>query len=233
MPANLLEDETMYLFLKRAFDIGVAGFACLLLLPLLIPVAIALRMTSEGEVFYLQERVGHKNRRFHIYKFATMLKNAPNMAGGIITTRNDPRLTTLGGILRKTKINELPQLLNIVFGHMSLVGPRPVMPQSFDAYPDEVQRVIYDAKPGLTGIGSIIFRDEEEIITAVRDAGGDVWSFYKDTIYPYKGQVELWYQDKRSFLLDLKLIFLTAWAILFPESRLHEKWFPDLPKRTF
>lgn len=139
----------------------------------------------------------------------------------------------MGGFLRKSKINELPQLINILVGHMSIVGPRPVMPKSFEAYPEEVQEVIYNVKPGLTGIGSIIFRDEEVLITKVRDEGGDVWDFYTNQIYPFKGSLEQWYQENISFGTDLKLILLTAHAIVQPDSQLVYKWFKDLPKRAF
>jgi lipopolysaccharide/colanic/teichoic acid biosynthesis glycosyltransferase len=139
----------------------------------------------------------------------------------------------MGGFLRKSKINELPQLFNILLGHMSIIGPRPVMRVSFESYPENIQKVIYDVKPGLSGIGSIIFRDEEEIITKIENDGGDIWDFYKVTIYPFKGSLELWYQKKKSLFLDLKLIFLTLWVIVFPNSRIYEKWFKDLPKRSF
>ena len=162
-----------------------------------------------------------------------MLKDSPNMAGGLITTKKDPRLTPLGGFLRTSKINELPQLLNILFGDMSVVGPRPVMQKSFAAYPKEVQEVIYNVKPGLTGIGSIIFRDEETLITDVRDKGGDTWDFYQHKIYPFKGEVEKWYQTHQSFYVDFMCIFLTAWVILFPNSQLIYTIFPSLPKRPF
>lgn len=194
---------------------------------------IGLKLTGEGYIFYKQERVGFKNKHFYILKFATMLKDSPNMAGGVITTKKDPRITPMGGFLRKSKINELPQLFNIFLGHMSVVGPRPVMPISFNAYPEHVQEVIYNVKPGLTGIGSIIFRDEEELITQVKNSGGDTWDFYKNKIYPFKGKVEEWYQGKQSFWTDLKLILLTAWVIVKPDSELTYKWFDDLPKRTF
>ena len=139
----------------------------------------------------------------------------------------------MGGFLRKSKINELPQLFNIFLGHMSVIGPRPVMRISFESYPENIQKVIYNVKPGLSGIGSIIFRDEEDIITKVKTDGGDALDFYKNTIYPFKGCLELWYQKKKSFILDLQLIFLTIWVILFPSSKLYEKWFKDLPKRNF
>ena len=223
----------MYYLLKRTFDILSSGIAILILSPLLIPVFIGLKLTGEGYIFYKQERIGYKNKTFLIWKFATMLKDSANMSGGIITTKKDPRITLMGGFLRKSKINELPQLFNIFFGHMSVVGPRPVMKVSFEAYPDEIQKVIYNVKPGLTGIGSIIFRDEEELITEAKKNGDDIWKFYKGKIYPLKGELEIWYQNHKSFFLDIKLIFLTAWVILVPNSKVYEKWFKDLPKRSF
>lgn len=223
----------MYWLIKRFFDILASLLALVVLSPLLIPITIGLKLTGEGYIWYFQERVGFKNKLFSIYKFATMLKDSPNMAGGLITTKKDPRLTPLGGFLRSTKINELPQLLNILNGDMSVVGPRPVMQKSFDAYPIEVQRVIYNVKPGLTGIGSIIFRDEETLITEVRDNGGDTWDFYQNKIYPFKGEVEKWYQEHQSFYTDFMCIFLTAWVIIFPKSELIYKVFKSLPKRPF
>lgn len=223
----------MYLFLKRLLDVFCASFALLVLSPLLIPIVIGLKLTGEGYIWYFQERVGYKNKRFNIFKFATMLKNSPNMAGGIITTKKDPRITPMGGFLRKSKINELPQLINILKGDMSIVGPRPVMPQSFAAYPEDIQKLIYNVRPGLTGIGSIVFRDEEELITKVKNDGDDTWGFYKNTIYPFKGELERWYQNNNSFIVDIQLIILTAWVILFPESNLVYTWFKDLPKRPF
>jgi lipopolysaccharide/colanic/teichoic acid biosynthesis glycosyltransferase len=223
----------MYYLLKRTFDILSSGIAILILSPLLIPVIIGLKLTGEGYIFYKQERIGYKNKTFLIWKFATMLKDSPNMDGGIMTTKMDPRITPMGGFLRKSKINELPQLFNIFFGHMSVVGPRPVMKVSFEAYPEEVKEVIYNVKPGLTGIGSIIFRDEEELITEVKNNSGDLWKFYKGKIYPHKGELEIWYQSHKSFFVDLKLIFLTVWVILVPNSKIYEKWFRDLPNRNF
>lgn len=223
----------MYLITKRIFDIISSIVALLLLSPIFLPIMILLKLTSEGEVFYFQERIGKDNKPFMIFKFATMLKNSTKMKGGFITIKNDPRLTFMGGFLRKSKINELPQLLNILLGDMSVIGPRPVMRVSFESYPKDIQKVIYNVKPGLSGIGSIIFRDEEEIITKVKNNGGDIWSFYKSTIYPFKGSIELWYQKNKSFFLDLQLIFLTIWVIIFPSSNIYEKLYKDLPKRNF
>lgn len=150
---------------------------------------------------------------------------------GSITLANDFRVTKVGKFLRKTKINELPQIINILKGDISLVGPRPLVTKTFSAYPKEIQSKIYNVKPGLTGIGSIIFRDEESIISSVENE--DPHQFYKRVIAPYKGDLEIWYQEHRSLILDLKLIFLTAWVVFFSNSRLYEKMFKDLPKRNF
>ncbi len=223
----------MYKIIKRFFDVLSSGAALLLLSPLLLPISIILKLTGEGYIFYFQDRVGYQQKLFKIYKFATMLKNSQFMTGGLITLKKDPRLLPIGGFLRSSKINELPQMLNIFFGQMSVVGPRPVMQKSFDAYPKDVQNTIYNVTPGLTGIGSIIFRDEEQLITDVKEKGGDIWEFYKQDIYPFKGKVEQWYQANQSFGTDLKIILLTAWVILSPQSQLVYSWFPTLPKRPF
>ena len=221
----------MYKFLKRLLDLVLSLVSLIILLPVFIPIIIILKFTAEGEVFYFQDRIGLNNSRFQIWKFATMLKNSMDMGSGSITLQNDFRVTKIGTFLRKTKINELPQIINILKGDISLVGPRPLVTKTFLAYNEQVQSKIYNVKPGLTGIGSIIFRDEESIISAVKDE--DPHEFYKRIIAPYKGELEMWYQSNCSFLLDLQLIFMTAWVILVPTSKLYEKWFKDLPKRSF
>ena len=223
----------MYKTIKRFFDIILSTLVTLVLAPLLVPIMVGLKFTGEGEVWYKQKRIGFTNKPFLIWKFATMLKNSSKMKGGIITTKKDSRITPMGGFLRKSKINELPQLINIFKGDMSFVGPRPLMPISFETYTKDVQDVIYNVKPGLTGIGSIIFRDEEQLMTEVKEKGEDTWAFYSDKIYPFKGKLELWYQQNRSFTVDLKLILITIWVVLFPESTIICKWFKDLPKRSF
>ena len=221
----------MYKFFKRSLDIVVSFVALVILLPFFIPIIIVLKFTAEGEVFYFQERIGINNSKFQIFKFATMLKNSINMGSGSITLQNDFRVTFVGKFLRKTKINELPQIINILKGDMSLVGPRPLVTKTFSAYNDDVQSNIYKVIPGITGIGSILFRDEEAIISAVSDE--DPFEFYKRIIAPYKGEVEMWYQKNASFYLDIQLILMTAWVILFPKTTLYEKWFSNLPKRKF
>ena len=221
----------MYHIFKRLLDFFVSLITLIRLLPVFLPIIIILRFSAEGEVFYFQERIGINNSKFKIWKFATMLKNSMNMGTGSITLQNDPRVTKIGFFLRKTKINELPQIINILKGDISLVGPRPLVEKTFSSYNEEVQSKIYNVKPGLTGIGSIIFRDEESIISAIKDE--DPHKFYKRVIAPYKGDLDMWYQKHNSFILDLQLIFLTAWVILFPKSRFYEKLFKDLPVRNF
>lgn len=218
----------MYKIIKRFFDFLSSFIALLILSPLLIPIVIALLLTGEGYVFYFQKRRGLKNQYFDIWKFATMLKNSPNIGTGSITLRNDPRVTPVGKYLRKSKINELPQLINVLLGSMSVVGPRPLVDKTFFAYPEDIRDLVYIEKPGITGIGSIVFRDEERLISA---SDMEPHTFYEQHIAPYKGALEIWYQKNISFYTDLMIILLTIWIILFPESDLHFKIFKDLPKR--
>jgi lipopolysaccharide/colanic/teichoic acid biosynthesis glycosyltransferase len=217
----------MYKSIKRLIDILLSLIALIILLPLFIPIIIVLLLTGEHEVFYGQERVGYKNRPFRIWKFATMLKNSPNMGPGDVTVRNDPRVTPAGKFLRISKLNELPQLFNIINGDMSLVGPRPLMRKSFERYAPELQQQIYNVRPGLTGIGSLIFRDEEALVTA---SGMDPHLFYQTVIMPHKGALEVWYQQHFSLYTDFMILFLTAWYIVFPKSELVYKVFPKLPR---
>lgn len=216
----------MYKFIKRILDIVISIIALIILSPLFIIVIILLKLTGEGEVFYLQKRLGLNNKEFHIYKFATMLKNSLQMGSGSITVRNDPRVTKVGKFLRLTKINELPQILNILKGEMSVVGPRPLVTRTFDAYPDAIRNKIYQVKPGITGLGSIYFRDEEELISNAKE---EPHVFYERVVAPYKGALEIYYQKHLSTLTDLKIIFATAWYILFPTSNLLNKLFKNLP----
>lgn len=218
----------MYLIIKRFFDFLFALLALIILSPLLIPIIILLKLTGEHVVMYFQKRIGFRNSEFDIWKFATMVKDSPNLGTGEITLRNDPRVTPMGHILRKTKINELPQIINVLIGDMSIVGARPLMKKSFDLYSENVKSKVYYSPPGITGIGSVIFRDEEKIISESKD----IQAAYHQ-IFQYKGEVELWYQEHLSFFTDFMIIFLTAWYILFPSSNLVYKIFPSLPKRSF
>ena len=169
--------------MERFFDILFSGAALLILSPILIPILIILKLTGEGEIFFLQERVGIRGRKFKLFKFATMLKNSPNIGTGTVTLKGDPRVLPVGRFLRKTKINELPQLLNIFLGDMSVIGPRPLTVETFEAYSNNTQNLIKQVRPGLSGIGSIIFRNEEEIM---HGANASI-VFYTNVIAPYKG----------------------------------------------
>lgn len=211
--------------MQRLLDILLSGLALLVLSPLLIPIMIALRLTGEGEVFYVQQRVGRHGKPFGLYKFATMLKNSPNLGTGTVTVKDDPRVLPLGRFLRKTKINELPQLLNIFKGDMSIIGPRPQTQRCFDAFPARSQAEIVKVRPGLSGIGSIVFRDEEELMHASKEPE----RFYDEVIMPYKGLLEEWYVANQGLWTYLASIFATAWVVLFPRSDVVWKLFRGLP----
>ena len=216
----------MYIFIKRCFDIIFSFVVIIILLPLFLPVIIILRFTGEGEVFYFQKRIGLNNKDFNIFKFATMLKNSENMGDGIYTSQGDKRILPFGHFLRKSKINELPQIFNIFFGTMSFVGPRPLIEETFNLYNSETKSKLFYLKPGLTGIGSVIFRNEEEIL---KKSKIPLELFYSKFISPYKGNLEVWYSNKISFIVDLLIIVLTAWVIFFPNSKLPFIIFKDMP----
>lgn len=213
--------------MQRFLDIVFSSLALLILSPVLLVIMLILRLTGEGEVFYRQQRVGRNGCIFGVYKFATMLKNSPNLGTGFITTKDDPRVLPLGKILRKTKLNEVPQLLNIFLGDMSFVGPRPQVPKHFDIYPENVKNELNKIRPGLTGIGSIFFRDEEAILEKNKHLTYE--ECYAGVIAPYKASLELWYVEHKSTILYFILIFLTGWVVIFPESKLHLKLFKSLP----
>ncbi|MBD3842092.1 MAG: sugar transferase [Campylobacterales bacterium] len=212
--------------MQRFFDILFSGLALIVFSPFLIPIAIVLRFTGEGEIFYVQQRVGKNGKMFGLLKFATMLKNSPNMTMGTVTVKNDPRVLPFGRFLRKTKINELPQLLNIFLGDMSVIGPRPQTERCFLAFPQNSQDVIKQVKPGLSGIGSIVFRDEESILD---NPEIDRLKFYDEVIAPYKGELEQWYVKHQNLYTYFMLIGLTVWIVLFPDSKVYKSIFKDLP----
>ena len=215
----------MYKFSKRVMDLIISLSALCILSPILFPCMIILLCTGEHEIWYFQERIGLGCKPFNIFKFATMLKNSMNMGTGDITVRKDSRVLPFGGFLRKTKINELPQIFNVVLGSMSIIGPRPLTANNFGYYSEEVKMAIGKMKPGITGIGSVIFRDEEKYTSAAEDPK----AFYREFITPYKGALEIWYSQHASLCMDIKLVFLTAWVILSPTSDLPHKLLKDLP----
>ena len=208
----------------RIADFVLATIFFPLVLPLWLIVIPILRLTGEGEVFYRQPRVGKDGKLFDLLKFATMLKNSPNIGTGELTVHNDPRVLPVGRWLRKSKINELPQLINVWLGDMSIAGPRPQTPRCFQAYPPHIQAELIKVRPGLSGIGSILFRGEEKLMK-----GADSQAFYDQVIMPYKGEVERWYIDNRSVKNYFLIIIATIWIILFPKSRVAWRWFRGLP----
>jgi len=209
----------------RLLDIFLSLLALTALAPFLIPIAVILKLTGEHEIFYLQARVGAGGKSFNIYKFATMLKASPGIGAGTVTVRDDPRVLPFGKFLRKTKLNELPQLLNILFGHMSVIGPRPVTIRDYATYSDESRAAIETVMPGLSGMGSVIFRDEE----ALMSLSADPRVVYEKYIGPYKGQVEQWYASRITVWLYIQLIFLMVYVVLFPASDIVWVIYKDLP----
>ena len=191
--------------MQRFFDVLLSSVALLVFLPVFVPLALILRFTGEGKVFYLQERVGMGRRVFKVIKFATMLENSPNIGTGTVTVKDDPRVLPVGRFLRKSKLNELPQLLNILNGDMSVIGPRPQAKRGFDTLSLEAQIAITQIRPGLSGVGSIIFRDEESIIQNQKDPV----HFHDYVIAPYKVKLEKWYIANQGLVIYFKLILLT------------------------
>lgn len=211
--------------MTRLFDILLSGIALIILLPVFIPVMVVLRLTGEGEIFFVQQRRAKGGGHFGLLKFATMLKNSPGMGSGTITVRNDPRILPFGRVLRKTKINELPQLVNIFRGDMSIIGPRPLTDQTFGYYSPEIQAKVSSVRPGLSGIGSIVFRSEEDIL----NRGENSQEFYRDHIGPYKGALEAWFVQNQSLWVYWKCIYITAVAVLTSNQSLVWRSFADLP----
>jgi lipopolysaccharide/colanic/teichoic acid biosynthesis glycosyltransferase len=212
--------------MTRIFDVLFSVIAIIILFPLMIPVMIGLKLTGEHYIFYRQTRVGRYGKDFNLLKFATMLKDSPSLPGGLYTSVNDPRLLPMGMFLRKTKINELPQLINVFIGQMSIVGPRPTVREHYNAYPDEAKQKTQPLRPGLTGIGSICFRNEEEILQNFEDKK----SFHQKIITPYKARLECWYADHKTLMNYFKIIFITALVVLKPSSTaLWKRAFRQLP----
>lgn len=209
----------------RLLDLLLSGIALLLFSPILTLVAVVLRFSGEGKIFFAQNRIGHGGQVFRLLKFATMLKDSPNRGTGTITVKDDPRILPVGRVLRKTKINELPQLVNVFLGDMSLIGPRPLTPQTFSLYSDEIQKKVVGVKPGLSGIGSIVFRNEEEILSR----GSDSTTQYKELIAPYKGTLESWFVDNVGFVMYIKCVLATIVVVVTSNQAFAWRLFPDLP----
>ena len=212
----------------RVFDIFFSAIALLILSPIFLLIIPILKLTGEGEVFYSQKRIGKNLKTFNIIKFATMKKDSPNMDGGTITVENDPRILPLGHFLRTYKINELPQIINIFLGEMSFIGPRPCTPETLAFYEQKSKEIIFSKSPGLSGIGSIIFRNEEELLFGEEDRE----AFYSKHIAPYKQKLEEWFAENASLKMYFLLIFLTIYVVLNKKTKIQYKIFKTLPKPT-
>jgi lipopolysaccharide/colanic/teichoic acid biosynthesis glycosyltransferase len=217
--------SALTLFVIRGLDLLFSLVALTAFSPLLVMIAIALRFSGEGEVLYRQVRIGKGGREFRLLKFATMMKNSPAMGTGELTLPNDPRVLPLGRVLRKTKLNELPQLLNIVAGDLSVIGPRPQTRRYYDCYAAADRAWIDTIRPGLSGVGSILFRDEEALLATVADPV----TFDDQVITPYKGQVEHWFAVNQSVGLYFELILTTVIVVLWPSSGLHQRLLRRVP----
>jgi len=219
----------MYSSFKRLIDILFSSLGLLILSPMLLLTAIILRFTAEGEVFYRQRRVGKAGQVFGILKFATMLKDSATMGHGTLTVRNDPRITKAGKRLRLTKINELPQLWNVLVGEMSFVGPRPLTEKGMSRFNEQELMRIHQTKPGITGIGSLVFRDEEKLVSLYKDLGNDPREYYVNYINPYKVRLEMWYFEHQSFKVDALILFATIYSIVTNQRKIAFQIFKTLP----
>ena len=191
---------------KRIFDIFVAACGLLVLSPIFLLAALAVRVSSPGEILFRQERIGQGGKPFIIYKFRTMRKDN---AGLKITTSSDSRITPIGKILRKSKLDELPQLINVLKGDMSFVGPRPEVKEYTDLYTEE-ERQVFLVRPGITGVASIRYRNENDILSASIDPN---WTYIHE-VMPEKLRLDLTYIPKASVWYDIQLIFETFAVIV-------------------
>ena len=194
--------------MKRLFDIFASAFGLLLLSPVFFILAIWIKLDSKGPVFYKQVRVGRGNKDFYLYKFRSMRVGA-DKSGLITVGGRDPRVTRSGYYIRKYKLDEFPQLINVLKGDMSLVGPRPEVRKYVEMYTPEQMHVL-DVRPGITDLASIRYRNENELLEKADDPD----KYYVEVIMQDKLRLNLEYVQNHSFLYDIKLIFGTFWAIV-------------------
>ncbi len=196
--------------LKRIFDLLSSGLGLVFLAPLFLIIAVLIKSESKGPVFFRQERVGLNGRVFHIHKFRTMSADAERK-GLQITVGPDQRITRVGTVLRKYKLDELAQLIDVFVGEMSLVGPRPEVPKYIACYPEAVRAVVLSVRPGITDWASIQFKDENDILGRAPDPE----RAYVEEVLPIKQRYYVEYVRERSFLGDLRIIFATLSAVLW------------------
>jgi lipopolysaccharide/colanic/teichoic acid biosynthesis glycosyltransferase len=205
--------------LYRLFDVTCAAAGLLLLLPVVAALAVLILFDDGRPVFFSQTRVGRRGRPFRIWKFRTMRAGSK---GSVITAAGDRRITRSGAVLRRLKLDELPQLFNVLKGDMSLVGPRPEVPE-YVQLEAPIWQAVLQVRPGVTDLATLLYRDEEKLLGTARDPN----ALYRETVLPAKLALNLGYLQSRSFRRDLKLILLTIRYSLFPK-----RFDPDLIKRT-
>lgn len=203
----------------------ILAFSALVLLsPVFLLIIFLLKITGEGEVFFKQERMGKNKKSFFLIKFATMIKDSP--LTGSVTVKDDPRILPFGKFLRYSKINELPQLINVLRGDLSLIGPRPQVEQTINFLPEDLKLNLTKITPGLSGLASIILRDEENVLSIVDNP----LVFHKQVLTPYKAKLEIWFDRKKNLFDYFTLIILTILAVMFPKIKLYNFFYKDRPK---
>ncbi len=223
LPENLKNEETekyykilshkkIQLFFKRLIDIIGSAILLIILSPILIIIAILIKLDSKGPVFYRQERITTNGKIFRIFKFRTMVQNADKI-GSLVTLGEDPRITRMGKVIRKFRIDEIPQVINILIGDMSFVGTRPEVKKYVDKYTDEMKATLL-MPAGVTSIASIKYKDEDEIISTYMNKGEKVDNIYINRVLPEKMKYNLEYIEKFSIIQDLKIMFNTVVAVL-------------------
>lgn len=191
----------------RFFDFLVALAGILLLFPLFLIIAILIKLSSPGPVIYSQRRIGLDGKVFSLYKFRSMIKNA-DQVGTSVTAKNDPRITPIGKILRKTKVDELPQLFNVLKGDMSFVGPRPDVPEIINTYTSEMRRIL-NVRPGITGNATLYLRNEENLLSLAKDPD----KAYEEIFVPAKVKLSLEHVNRKSFWFDFSILMKTIWTL--------------------
>jgi len=199
--------------MKRIMDLVLATFGVILLSPVLAAAALLIKLDSRGPIFYRGVRIGRHGNPFRIFKFRSMLEDAEKL-GGASTPEDDPRVTRVGRFLRRYKLDELPQILNVITGEMSLVGPRPQVPWAVELYTQE-ERTVLNLRPGITDYASVRFRDEGEILRGSANPDKD----YFEKIHPEKMRLSLEYIRKQSVWLDCRILWKTLGAVVLRRSR--------------
>ena len=194
--------------MNRAFDLIIVCVVIPIVLPLIAVIALSIKATSSGPLFFRQDRVGRQEKLFKVYKFRTMVDRAEDM-GTSVTTRDDSRVTPLGKIFRRMKLDELPQVINVFKGDMSLVGPRPDVPEIVRNYTPDMKE-IFKIRPGITSEATLHLRDEEDILAKVDDPD----TFYENVLVPLKVKLAMEHVNRKSFSFDLRVLFKTLWMLI-------------------